>query len=326
MSYSTFIPLIKKSGSSLSPEKFHERINIVFHNHEAVFYDEMHTDMKESLQQQIDLLVSDLFKTNEPKFKNLRLLDVGCGTGLSTQFLLNSKIGNHIEFITLLDSSENMLAKAKEKAEKWNKNYTIKNDYISNVNEQYDVVIICSVLHHIPNLNLFFQDLNRVLKTGGILIHLQDPNGDELLNIEYVDRLEIYQKQIKLQKKNKKIIDFIPKNIKNYISRLLGRKTYIDKINDQLILEGTIKNRISANDLWSVTDIHVETKTDKSKGISLVFLKDILINYSLINSRSYGFFGFLKSDLNVEYKEKEEKLIQKNQTNGRNLSCVWIKN
>lgn len=325
MSYSTFIPLIKKSGSSLSPEKFHERINIVFHNHEAVFYDEMHIDMKKSLQQQIDLLVADLFNANQPILKNLRLLDVGCGTGLSTQFLINSILGNHIESITLLDSSENMLVKAKEKAEKWNKNYTIKNGYLSNVDDQYDVVIICSVLHHIPNLNLFFQDLNRVLKTGGILIHLQDPNGDELLNKDYVNRLEIYQKQINQQKNKKQITDFIPKNIKNYISRLLGRKTYIDKINDQLILEGTIKNRISANDLWSVTDIHVETKTDKNKGISLVYLKDILINYSLINSRSYGFFGLLKSDLNDEYKEKEEILIQKNQSCGRNLSCVWIK-
>ena len=70
MSYSTFLPLLKKTGSNLTTDKFHERINIVFHDFEADYYDEMHHDMKESLQQQIDLLVADLMTSNTPSVKN----------------------------------------------------------------------------------------------------------------------------------------------------------------------------------------------------------------------------------------------------------------
>ena len=54
-------------------------------------------------------------------------------------------------------------------------------------------------------------------------------------------------------------------------------------------------------------------------------LKKQLENFELIKMRSYGFYGFLKSDLMEDYKEKEEKLIHDNQLNGRNIACAWIK-
>jgi len=326
MSYTSFLPLLKKTGSTLTPDKFHERINIVFHDFEADYYDEMHHDMKESLQQQIDLLVSDLFVSNPPSSKNLILLDVGCGTGLSTQILLNSELGDYINTISLLDSSPKMLLKAEEKAANWNKKYTLINGYVSDIKQTFDVVIICSVLHHIPDLQTFLKQIDALLNPGGILIHLQDPNGDYLTDKMYLERSSLYKSEQSAVKKKRKFGDLVPKNFKNAINRLLGRKTYIDKINDKLIKEGTIKNRMSADEMWSVTDIHVETKTDTNKGISLQFLKNKLPNFELIQFRSYGFFGVLKSDLSSHFKEKEEEFIAQNQNNGRNISCIWIKN
>jgi hypothetical protein len=41
--------------------------------------------------------------------------------------------------------------------------------------------------------------------------------------------------------------------------------------------------------------------------------------------RSYGFYGFLKSDLVENYQEKEARLIDENHVNGRNISCLWMK-
>lgn len=325
MSYASFLPLLKKTGSTLTPDKFHERINIVFHDFEADYYDEMHHDMKESLQQQIDLLVSDLLASHPPSSKNLRLLDVGCGTGLSTQIVLNSKLGNYIDTITLLDSSPKMLQKAEEKAVIWNKKHTLLNGYVSDVKETFDVVIICSVLHHIPDLEAFLKQIDAILNPGGILIHLQDPNGDYLKDKTYLERSSQYKSEQSTVQKKMKISDLLPKHLKNSINRLLGRKTYIDKINDQLIKEGTIKNRMSADEMWSVTDIHVETKTSTNKGISLQFLKNNLNNFELLQFRSYGFFGVLKSDLSVHFKDKEEEFIMQQQSNGRNISCIWIK-
>ena len=83
---------------------------------------------------------------------------------------------------------------------------------------------------------------------------------------------------------------------------------------------------MTADEIWSITDIHVETENDTlNKGISLLYLKKQLHNFELIKMRSYCFFGILKSDLITTYKEKESELISKNQLNGRNISCIWTK-
>ena len=106
-------------------QKFQERVNIVFHDFEAEHYDKMHSDMWDSLQEQINLLIEDLITYKDISANDLSLLDIGCGTGLSTQILLQSKLGNYINQITLLDTSANMLKFAEEKAKTWNKKYKI---------------------------------------------------------------------------------------------------------------------------------------------------------------------------------------------------------
>lgn len=326
MCYNFLIPLIKKTRSNLSLEAFHERINIVFHDFEATHYDKMHSDMWGSLQDQINLLVEDLFKYEDVKSYKLKLLDVGCGTGLSTQILLNSKLGRHIDEITLLDTSSNMLKFAEEKAKTWNKKYKTANGYLSEFDEKFDVIIISSVLHHIPDLEIFLKQVDAVLNHNGILIHIQDPNGDFLNDTEYKDRKAQYEKELDLLPKMKKIADYLPKKFIKSVKRLLNRKDYIDLINDTLLAEKTIMKRMSADEIWSITDIHVETKNDTvNKGISLYYLKRQLPNFELIKMRSYCFFGVLISELIDNYKEMEEKFIADNQLNGRNISCIWIK-
>lgn len=326
MSYDSLLPLLKKTKSPLTVEKFQERVNIVFHDFEAGHYDRMHSDMWGSLQEQIDLLVDDLFKYEDIKSDKLNLLDIGCGTGLSTQILLQSKLGKHISQITLLDTSSNMLQLAEEKAKTWNKKYKTVNGYLSALDEKFDVIIISSVLHHIPDLDAFLKQVDKALNHKGILIHLQDPNGDFLNDIEYNDRKVQYEKELRVLPTKKKITDYLPKKFIKSIKRILNRKDYIDLINDSLLAEKTIRKRMTADEIWSITDIHVETKNNTSnKGISLEYLKNQLPNFELIKMRSYCFYGVLKSELIDSYKEKESKLISENQLNGRNISCVWMK-
>lgn len=326
MSYQSLLPLLQKTGSTLSLEKFQERINIVFHDYESAHYDAMHADMWGSLQEQINLLVADLFSHQKPHSNELSLLDIGCGTGLSSQILLNSPLGQHISQVTLLDTSPNMLKHAEQKAKTWGKAYKTKNGYLAEVNEKFDVIIISSVLHHIPDLEVFLKQVDTALNSGGILIHLQDPNGDYINTAEYLERKTEYEKIAKALPQKKSLSEFIPKPLLKFIKRMLNRKDYIDLINDQLLAEKTIKRRMTAYEIWSVTDIQMDIMNDKvSKGISLDFLKKQLTGFELIKMRSYGFYGLLKSDLIDSYKEKEVQFIAENKVNGRNISCIWIK-
>jgi len=324
MSYQSLIPLIKKTGSSLTPEKFHERINIVFHDFESAHYDSLHKDMWDSLQEQINLLVNDSIKHEKPT-KSLSMLDVGCGTGLSTKLMLESPLKSNISEITLLDTSPKMLEQAEAKAKTWNTPYHLINGNISVVTKIYDIIIISSVLHHIPDLKAFLSHISKALNPNGILLHLQDPNLDYLNDPDYIERKNAYKKIGKESDSNKGLKSIIPKSLFRWIKRLLNRKDYIDHINDQLIAEKSIKKRMSSDEIWSVTDIHVETE-EETKGISLIFLKEQLQNFKLINARSYAFYGFLKSDLVPSYRDKEQQFIDANQMNGRNISCVWVKN
>lgn len=326
MSYQNLIPLIKKTGSSLTPEKFQERINIVFHNFESAHYDSMHTDMSNSLQEQVSLLVNDVISFKKIENKQLSLLDIGCGTGLSTEFVLKSDLEPNIGKISLLDTSINMLNEAEKKAKNWNKPYELINGYLDSVTGKFDIIIICSVLHHIPELDVFLDQVDKVLNPGGILIHLQDPNLDHLNDSEYMQRKAQYKKELdsKKEKNSKSISSIIPRPMLRWVKRHLNRKDYIDHINDQLLKEKTITKRMTADEIWSVTDIHVETEHE-AKGISLAFLKDKLTNFNLVKMRSYCFYGDLKSELLDSYKAKESQCINDNQVNGRNISCVWVK-
>ncbi|MDR5589687.1 class I SAM-dependent methyltransferase [Christiangramia sp. SM2212] len=318
---------MKRKGCTLTPEEFHEKVNIVFHDKESLIYDEIHSDLKNSLQEQVNLLISDLFNYGYSISEKINMLDIGCGTGLSTEYILNSDLKPFIENITMLDSSEKMLDKAKARAKNWNTSTKFQKGYITEVNEKFDLVIICSVLHHIPDLKDFLDQLDQLINPNGILIHLQDPNADYLDDEIYRQRLAVIEKMhISRNRKKKHIKDFIPKSIRNSLSRLRGRKNYIDLINDQLLKEKIITKRMSADEIWSVTDIHVRTKENPfTNGISLNFLKHQLKNFKLVKQRSYGFYGSLKSDLDDDLKKEEEKLIESNEFNGRNLSCIWMK-
>jgi 2-polyprenyl-3-methyl-5-hydroxy-6-metoxy-1,4-benzoquinol methylase len=327
MSYEVIKLLVKKTGSNLSPEDFQEKINIIFHDFESIHYDSLHKDMWQSLQDQIDLLIEDLFKYKKIDASDLTLLDIGCGTGLSTQLILNSKLNENILHFNLLDTSAKMLAQAELKAKSWNKKIRIINGTINDLSEKFDIVIISSVLHHIPNLEVFLNQVDSLINEGGILINIQDPNVDYLEDTIYKERCKNYKIESKQQSKQFKLNKIIPKSIIKMIKRILNKKDYIDLINDQLLKEKLIKVRMSADEIWSVTDIHVENKYNTiNKGISLEFLKEQLCNFNLIKMRSYGFFGYLKSDLLSNYSSKEQDYIDNNQRNGRNLSCIWIKN
>jgi predicted TPR repeat methyltransferase len=88
------------------------------------------------------------------KFNFSKVIELGCGTGKNTAFLLEKA-----DEIIVLDFSENMLAKAKEKIKdervvfkkrdittSWN----IKNDFA-------DLVTCSLILEHIKDLNLVFK-------------------------------------------------------------------------------------------------------------------------------------------------------------------------
>ena len=105
---------------------------------------------------------------NEIKIKdNIKILDVGCGTGDSLVYLFK-----HNKNLKLygLDISENMLKIAKKKL--GNKAILKFGDVekIPFKSNEFDYVINTEAFHHFPNSNLAIKEMSRVLKKSGKLI------------------------------------------------------------------------------------------------------------------------------------------------------------
>jgi ubiquinone/menaquinone biosynthesis C-methylase UbiE len=325
--FSTLLPLLSKTGSRLSAEDFHRTVNVVFHDIEANHYDALHTDMWNSLEQQIALVVADALAKKGNQTGSLHLLDIGCGTGLSTELLLKTALGKSIGSITLLDTSPNMLQRAAERSKNWDKEVALVNSDIAHLDAKFDVILVCSVLHHIPDLTGFLQKISALQNSGGIFIHLHDPNGDYMHDTQFANRIAEFANYKKDNRPQKSVSKRWLQPLKNVVKQLIGRKDYIGKVNDELLRRKAIKRPMTAEEIWSVTDIHVENLPfSVGAGISVEFLKQQLGSYSLANARSYGFFGVLKDELAGDFAAREEQLIQSNAMNGRNVSAAWIKN
>ena len=93
-----------------------------------------------------------------------RILELGCGTGLNTEYLAQN--GGHV---TGVDLSERMLAKARQRIEAKNVSFLTADitkpwDF---KNASFDFIVANLVLEHIQDLRPIFNEVFRVLRPGG---------------------------------------------------------------------------------------------------------------------------------------------------------------
>lgn len=321
------LPLMESKGVRLSPQEFHQMVNLAFHAFESRVYDESHQDMSKSLPRQMELLSSDLLTRGAKIPDSLTALDIGCGTGLGSELLLQTELGKKVSSIDLVDTSPEMLDKCASRASAWSVDHRLIEGTIETLTSgNYDLVLTCSVLHHIPDLSRLTARIRNLQHQAGIFLHLQDPNGDYLRDSELLGRTEevthATQERIPFWVRR-----LSPMRVAARLRREFAGtqpKPYIDLVNERLLSTGVILRPMTAEEIWSVTDIHEDgLPYSVGEGISVEQLGDGLVDYNLVSFRSYGFFGRLWSELPPAFKAREENLIAENALNGRYLGCVW---
>jgi len=97
-------------------------------------------------------------------FKNLKLLDVGCGGGLIAEPM--TRLGAKV---TGIDASEKNINVAKFHAEQMN----LKINYLcatpEKLNEQFDVILCLEIIEHVLDVDLFVKSCAKLLKKNGII-------------------------------------------------------------------------------------------------------------------------------------------------------------
>lgn len=101
-------------------------------------------------------------------YRNLRVLDAGCGTGRHTAWL-----AQHGHKVTAIDRSPEMLAKAREKVASQHLQAFFQVGDLRHLpysTARFDLVLCALAINHIQDLNQVLQEFHRVLEPGGLLV------------------------------------------------------------------------------------------------------------------------------------------------------------
>lgn len=314
--YSPLRPIMARTRTAMNERDFHHAVNVTFHKYESRDYDRIHRHMWESLPRQFSLLVNDILTSGVPLPDSISLLDIGCGTGLATDCLLRTPLGERVKSITLLDTSSAMLEQARTRSATWGGRpiRTIEGilDQVPD-ESRFELIITSSVLHHIPDLISFFGAVGRLQGQNHLFLHVQDPHGDATSDPELVRRRA----------------EVVPQDAPSLLSRILGRvereiKGTQGKNCEALTIRdlnesGVTPIPMTDAELYAITDIHVQS----GQGISIRALESELKTHKLIQSRSYAFFGVLESELDPARREQELAAIARGDSNGEYVGAVW---
>jgi len=194
--------------------------NVNYWNHRSHEYAELFYESKHRVE--VMMRLSSLL----PK-KISSLLDLGCGNGIVTEYILNNR-QKKPDLVHLLDFAPEMLKLAKERLNDYNAfYYEMPMEYdLPFRDDSVDCIISCFALHHVNDDDKFrvFQNLYRVVANNGVIViadeiifadHLDDevpsdlmmklfyPNKNETFFsntfsdlVEYPSRIDILQKMI----------------------------------------------------------------------------------------------------------------------------------
>ena len=105
--------------------------------------------------------------TNKDKpFKNLNILDIGCGGGLLSEPM--SRLGGNV---TGIDASEKNIISAKIHAKQSNLNisYFCNSPENFKSNKKFDVVLNMEIVEHVEDVNFFIKKSSELLKKNGLM-------------------------------------------------------------------------------------------------------------------------------------------------------------
>ena len=163
--------------------------NIELHQKSARYYDKIHPEIfNKSEQNLIKNILSQVL--GQIKKDKINVLDVGAGTGnITLKLLENEKVAS----VVAVDLSKEMLDELDKKAGP-NPKLKIANKpadiFLQDDDSRYDLIVISSVLHHLPDYFETIATLLEKLNEGGIFVIFHEPTGEKSKLISALEWLD----------------------------------------------------------------------------------------------------------------------------------------
>lgn len=231
------------------------RVNELFHDMEGAAYADVHPEIFDAELKRWDALLAKRLATMP---RPLRCVDVGCGTGfVSERLFKHLRTGDSL---VLADISDVMLGICRDRFAGNDKGVTVdtlkmKDETIALPDASADVVLLNSVLHHVPDAKTFLAELARVLAPGGVLMIGHEPNvrfwKSAFLPANYSVLRVLAPKRIAAS---------ILKKVGLYGSVVKAKPDpFLDELNGKLLAEKLIDSPLSRANLSRLVDVHSPT-------------------------------------------------------------------
>ncbi len=261
-----------------------KKINAIYHDVECSMYDSNHPEIFTKEKDSWANLLSSLDKKDFFS-KKIELLDIGTGTGFVVDRF--SSFLKDEDTVNFLDISEKMLDLCRVKYSKapFRSNF-IQSDCstIALPDMSVDIATINSVLHHLPNVDELFIELNRVIKPGGYIIIKHEPNLNFYSNIVLRN---LYKKLIFLRVSKNKVKQIITQRQSATTNDFY--ENVVHKIKNELGLDIV---DLTPQKLSTIVDVQSPTAGGglSQKGFNPVELVNTA-NYKLVSLSTYNYYA-----------------------------------
>jgi ubiquinone/menaquinone biosynthesis C-methylase UbiE len=272
------------------------RINELFHDFEGKEYQKKHADIFSDEVERWQNACKPIFSNHNSPYN---ILDIGTGTGF-IPLTIAGYLSEKDTFICT-DISQKMLDISKENLSAGN--FKCRFEYLKiNCEDIFlpdgkvNILTMNSVVHHIPDLERLFTQINKLILHGGIIIIGHEPNKS-FYNTRFLLNLYLFVKTFSSFKElitavarltglNDLLKKFPNKRKKNQIA---------NEINAILKKEKLIDSDLSIEEIYKSVDFHSPTagsKIDRKKGIDIEDIRDkYLKNFTVEYYETYNFIS-----------------------------------
>ncbi len=282
-------------------------MNELFHDLEGEAYDTGHPEifLKEKARWQ-QKLAQFLPQGDGP----LTIVDIGAGTGFVCTLLLPHM--NKADTLIFADISTKMLDICSKKIAISRIEATFRplkmfDERLNMPDSSVDIVTINCVLHHIPNVAMMVNEINRVLKPSGVLFIGHEPNATFLQSWFLLNQYLLLS-----QCTPKRIAASLLKKLGLY-GNIVGQSKKderLEKLNDSLMQERLIEAPLSRHEVSMLVDIH--SPTAGGMHVERGLFPHEILPASQFRIRSLETYNHLsKAGRNTRWFSAYERLLQK---------------
>lgn len=317
--------LMRKAGADpdLDVDAFVRKVSNAFHEVQAETYDEsVAPQIRNAVTPVLEELLRDVALPGP-----FSVLDLGCGTGFAAEALLD-RLGPSIGALHCADISEAMLQRCRERLSGRDAGTRITYgaetaETLAAGGARFDLVVSCSLLHHILDLQSFFAAVHTMIARGGYFLALHEPSSKFARNQECTRLAAQFRRTAMLERCLRPSL---------WLSKLrcvVTRKPpFSMAVSSILIGQGVIRHPLTWLQLASLVDIHDPAVPAEVRCGEAGFDPQAFVagkgGFAPVRWKSYAFLGDVDaSSAGHRLLRRSQSLAEKYPEDGANFAVLW---